>query len=408
MALKIAIVAHGFIPQYRVPLYELLNQRSNVSYVVFHGGVPSDLGTRAAAGPFKFPTQPVTLHEIQLGKWVIIYQPVVKAILFGGYDAVVVGHEIRFISNVILALLCKLRGIAVLYWGFGYHYDIERGSDVPERRKGFREAAVGAFKRALTRLSDGYLAYTRPGAERLAAAGYPSERIYVLQNTIDVTEQIALHRALEAVDPAAIRSAYGLRPDSVVLVFVGRLIAMKRVDLLIEAVRKINGASRQFVETIIVGAGPAEDDLKTLASDVPGVRFVGELPPGEEIARYLKVASALVIPGNVGLAAVHAFAHGRPVITRKHHMHGPEVNYITHGVNGLIVEGGPDDFAEALTRFVESRGCQKQLADAALVARDEFRIERMADRFDRAVRETIGRGRSVQIALRSRPQSWER
>ena len=36
----------------------------------------------------------------------------------------VLGHEVKFLSNILLALLCKARGIPVLYWGFGYHVKV--------------------------------------------------------------------------------------------------------------------------------------------------------------------------------------------------------------------------------------------------------------------------------------------
>ena len=45
-------------------------------------------------------------------------------------------------------------------------------------------------------------------------------------------------------------------------VFIGRLVPIKRVDQLIEAVRKINSdkLSGHFVEAVIVGAGMCEEE----------------------------------------------------------------------------------------------------------------------------------------------------
>jgi len=85
----------------------------------------------------------VTNHEFRIGPLSLIYQPVVWEILTGGYDAIVITSEAKFVSNLLLALLCKLRGIAVLHWGFGYHPPRgSRESDVPN--------PLGCFPTAIT------------------------------------------------------------------------------------------------------------------------------------------------------------------------------------------------------------------------------------------------------------------
>ena len=48
--IRVAILHQGFIPQYRVRFYELLNQASGTQYVVFHGAPASNSGWIAARG----------------------------------------------------------------------------------------------------------------------------------------------------------------------------------------------------------------------------------------------------------------------------------------------------------------------------------------------------------------------
>jgi glycosyltransferase involved in cell wall biosynthesis len=231
------------------------------------------------------------------------------------------------------------------------------------------------------------------GRDKLVAGGYPSERVFVLQNTIDMTEQIRLYENIADEDEREIRRRLGLRPDSIVFLHIGRLVQIKRVDLMIEAVRRINDehlASRP-VEALIIGSGPAEEELKAGAAGIAGIHFLGALPPNEEVARCLKVSAAVVIGGMVGLVANHALAHGRPVIARDTDVHSPEVEYIEDDINGLMVPGSMDDFVAALARFVDSPEMQARLAAGALRSRETLRIEFMAENFDNAVRTTIGR-----------------
>jgi glycosyltransferase involved in cell wall biosynthesis len=391
---KVAILNHGYLPHYRVRFYELLAECDSFDYVVFHGAPPSWVGMPELKGPFAFPQRRVENHEFCLGPLTLVYQPVVREILFGGYDAIVITTESKFISNMLLLLLCKLRGIAVLYWGFGYHPPRgSRESNVPNKPL---LVVTTAIKKLFTRLSDGFIAYTKSGAELLIRSGYPSERTFFVQNTIDMTEQMRLYDAERETDPQAIRREFGLRPDSVVFTFIGRLVPIKRVDQLIEAVRLINGQqlSGRPVEAVIIGDGMCMDELKAQAADVAGVHFLGALPPNDQVARCLKVSAGAVVAGMVGLVANHAMAHGRPVITRALDTHSPEIEYIEHERTGLIVPGDLYEFAVTLARFADDAEWQSRLAAGALAMRDSLRMDDMAARFDEATRITVDRKRS--------------
>jgi glycosyltransferase involved in cell wall biosynthesis len=400
---KVAILNHGYLPHYRVRFYELLAERGGFDYVVFHGAPPSWVGASELEAPFAFPQRRIENHEFRVGPLTLIYQPVVWEILTGGYDAIVITTEAKFISNLLLALLCKPRRIAVLHWGFGYHPQRgTRESDVPHRLIGL----TTAIKKWFTTLADGFIAYTRSGAEKLIESGYPRERTFFVQNTIDMTEQVRLYEAERNTDKAAIRREFGLKLDSAVFVFIGRLVPIKRVDQLIDAVRRINRdhLCERFVEAVIIGGGMCEGELKAQAVDVPGIHFLGALPPNDQVARCLKAGCATVVAGMVGLVANHAFAHGSPVITRDLDTHSPEVEYIEHEKSGLIVPGDLDNFAETLARFADSDEWQARLAQGALEAREALRMDSMAERFDEAVRVTVERKQPRRLVGAARPQ----
>ncbi|HVC52201.1 MAG TPA: glycosyltransferase family 4 protein [Stellaceae bacterium] len=394
MVARVAILHHGYIPHYRVRLYELLAERGRVEYTVFHGAPPSWVGVDEITGPFAFRERRVRNREIRIGPSTLLYQPVIWEILTGGYDGVVIAIEAKFIANMLLAPLAKLRGMTVLFWGFGYHP--ARGFNDSDKAHPWFLAGLNRFKNALTRLGDGYIAYTGQGAARLAETGFPPDHTFYVQNTIDMQEQFRLHEQVVADDPQEIRRSLGLRPDSVVLASISRLVQFKRIDQLIDVVQRINRnrLAARPVELLIVGSGPLEAELKAQAADTPEIHFLGALPPDERVARCLRVSVAAVVCGIVGLLANHALAHGRPVITRELDSHSPELEYIEPGQNGLIVPGDLDAFATELARVADSPEWQKQLAEGALRSREALRMETMAERFDNAVATTLARRRA--------------
>jgi glycosyltransferase involved in cell wall biosynthesis len=389
----VAILYQSFVPRYRVRFFELLHERSEIEYVVFHGQPPARTGHSAATGPFAFPNVWTDNRELRIAGQTLIYQPIVRRVMSTRFDAIVVAPWIRLLSNLILVPLFKARGKAVIAWGHGF----EKEEDHPVPIKAALRV-MAALKAWMVRSVDGYLleTYTERGARQLAANGVAPDRVHAVRNTLDMSEQIALHRQLADVRPKEIRGSLGLRQDSAVLVCIGRIYKEKRAGELVETVRLIRARHPEMsVEAVVIGDGPELAEIKAEAADLAGFHFLGELHDQEAIARYMRVASAVVIPGAIGLVVNHAFAHGVPVITRDSLVHGPEVDYIEHGVNGLVVPGGLDQFADAIAEVIASQDLQRVLAEGALKTRSELSLDDMVSAFDRGVAASLGRDQGL-------------
>ena len=254
-----AVILDGYVPRYRVRLYELLAERSEIEYVVFHGKPPARNAALSAKPPFRFPSREVRNVELRLGGRTLIHQRGVPGAVREDFQAIVIGAQLRFVSSLVLLALWKLRRRPVILWGQGFDKDEDVG--------GIGHAALAAkrrLKRTMARSVDGYLVYTAGGRERLVNAGLDPERVFVVQNTLDVEEQIAIHDQLQDADVSQLRSELGLRQDSVVLLFVGRLYREKRVPDLLEAVRMIRSArmTTRPIEVVVIGQGPELADIR--------------------------------------------------------------------------------------------------------------------------------------------------
>jgi len=390
----------GFVPPYRARFFELLDASSDIEFCVLHGSPPRGSAHRAAPEPLRFPNAWTDNRELRLAGRTLVYQPVIGKLLRGRWSGAVVGAELKLVANFLVLGLFKLRGLPVLFWG--------QGDEKVEDRRGLAALLSSLGNRAKARLArwvDGYLVYTEGGAKRLVQSGVDPARISVVRNTLDMEEQIELHARWLAADPVPLRYELGLRPDSVVLLYLGRIYAEKRVEELVEVVRRIRSEAGPGgdVEAVVVGDGPGLPGVLRASAGMSDVHLRGEVRDPDAVARLLRIADAVVIPGKVGLAINHAFAHGVPLITRESDLHAPEFEYLRRGVNGIVVPGGIDDFTAALRVFAGSTDLRRDLAEGALATRDELRLDHMVAAFDGGVTRVLESAGSRHERTPSRP-----
>jgi glycosyltransferase involved in cell wall biosynthesis len=123
---------------------------------------------------------------------------------------------------------------------------------------------------------------------------------------------------------------------------VGRLIAYKRHDIVIEAFNRLK------LPLKIIGRGPEMERLKKMAG--PTIEFLGRVPD-EELPRYYAECRAFVFPQeeDFGIVAVEAMASGRPLIAYRG---GDIVEHMEEGRMGVFFdEQTPEAVAEAIGRF---------------------------------------------------------
>ena len=130
-------------------------------------------------------------------------------------------------------------------------------------------------------------------------------------------------------------------------------------------VQKIN--KKISSKLLLIGDGPEMNSLKLKSENYSRVIFHGEILDMESIGKMLFASDMMLIPGYVGLAVVHAFAYGCPVITTKTDLkygpfHSPEFEYIIEGKNGFFLKGEIQEYTKKLLEIIKEKESLKQIS----------------------------------------------
>jgi glycosyltransferase involved in cell wall biosynthesis len=201
-------------------------------------------------------------------------------------------------------------------------------------------------------------------ADRLVAAGLPPGRVRVVGNGLEASAFTVTQRS-------------PIRSD---IVFVGRLIDEKRVDLLVAAVAEL-GRAMPHLRCLVIGDGPQRAALEAQVAEAGVgdlVRFVGHVGEADKMA-LMKASQILVLPSireGFGIAAVEGQAAGlAPVVVRS--PHSAAASLVRDGVDGVVCEPDAHALAAALRSLLTDPGRlarMQMLAQQAAAAWDWDRV----------------------------------
>jgi glycosyltransferase involved in cell wall biosynthesis len=143
---------------------------------------------------------------------------------------------------------------------------------------------------------------------------------------------------------------------------------------------------------MIVGGGAGAEKLRAEFGDEAWFHMPGPVFDPDRLGELMRASDAIVIPDYVGLAINHGFAHGLPTITMRSAIHGPEIEYLKSGANGLILDG-EEGLRDGLRQFAKSAALRATLAAGALASREQLSLEHMVKAFDGAVTRALERSR---------------
>lgn len=219
-------------------------------------------------------------------------------------------------------------------------------------------------------------------------------RSYGVKNRIEIIPN-AIHlisfKEDDVFKRTEIKKKYNLKEDDKIILFVGRVASEKSIDKIIKALAIIKKRDISKVKLLIIGDGPAMDELKQLARTLKiekDVIFAGTVSY-EEIRHYYKMAYVFTIASTTetfGIVTIEALASRVPVLAVK----APgAVDILTDGVDGLLVDNDVEKFANALEKIIREPELREKLSRGALKTSEKYSIDTISERMLNLYREVI-------------------
>jgi len=246
------------------------------------------------------------------------------------------------------------------------------------------DAALSALQRRVHRMlaprMDGFIVAGSQGVERLRGLGVSPSLVQVALQSADLDglgDPVAARRARPAGGPVRVLA-------------VGRLVADKNLDVLIEAFADAGFAEGE-AELEIRGAGPLEPELRALAwrLGVP-LALPGPAAPGElgEVYANADVLALVSSYEPFGVTLREGAAAGLPLIASRRA--GAVGDVALDGENAIVVDPGDrSQISDALGRLVREPDLRERLAAGSLEVTARHPPEADVEAWERAILRTL-------------------
>ncbi len=316
---RVAILANS-LPPYRVALHRrIVNEIPGVRlfslYTHAKSNAPWEIDPPAEIEPVSF----THLRPLQQGpviiRWIEQNRP--SAVIVNGYND---AARMQVLSH------CHRHGVPVMLWG-----DSNIRSD---RVTGVKALIKSRIVRRAVRLSDLILPCGSLGQQYFEKYGADPKRIIWMPYEPDYE----LIRTISAEQIDQVRLRFHLPAGRKRLVYSGRLIGVKRVDLLLNAFEQL-APQRPDWDLVVVGDGPLHQSLQDSlpASIAQRVTWTGFLDDQQTVSAVYRACDVLVHPADIepwALVINEAAAAGLAIVASD--AVGAAAELVRDGVNGRI------------------------------------------------------------------------
>lgn len=266
--------------------------------------------------------------------------------LFKGYHKFILLGKPTSISTWMVLILGRLMGKKIYFWSHGWY--------------GKESKSKSFIKKLFFGLANGTMTYGNYARNLMIKEGLKAEKITTIHNSLMYDEQISIRETLK---PSNVYKEH-FKNDNPVIIFIGRLTPIKKLDQIIMA-QEICRKNNFNFNIVFIGDGSEKDYLENLAKDhglINSVWFYGPSYDEKELSNLIFNADLCVAPGNIGLTAMHAMAYGCPCMSHNDFPYQmPEFEAIQEGVTGGFFErDNVESLAENIQKWFENHKFERE------------------------------------------------
>ena len=326
----------NFFPLYRKSIWKkLLNNKK--SDVIFYFDPIQNEGIEVEKQFFSESNKLNSFKEVKnfyfFGR-VIWQSRIVRECLSASFNQAIFLGDMNILSTWISLLICKLRNKKTILWTHGFY-----GNENYIKRK---------LRILFYSIGNKYLLYEQRGKKLMIRAGFDASKIFVIYNSLDYDLQKEYFENYQKNNTKRELTFFKNSKLKTIL-FLGRLTSVKKIDLLIKSVNKLNSKRVNF-NLLIIGEGPQKSSLKKISKEgleKGWIYFYGKTYKESELSKLIYSSDLMVSPGNTGLNAVNALSYGTPVGTHNNlNKQMPEAAIIENQKTGFFFnENDSDDLS---------------------------------------------------------------
>lgn len=213
---------------------------------------------------------------------------------------------------------------------------------------------IAFWKKPLFQLADAVFSYNDYSKQLMVKVGFNPDSLHPIHNSLDYDNQLDLRNSIRPSD--LYKSHFG--NDNPVLIMIGRLNLRKHLNMLFEAVDILKKRGELY-NIVLIGDGEDRLQLEQLAKDkglMETTWFYGACYDEKQNAILLSSADMCVVPGDIGLTAIHSLMFGVPALTHNCFKYqGPEFEAIKPGVTGDFYDfGSVESLAEKISQWFKN------------------------------------------------------
>ena len=339
--MKKVLIIQRILPHYRINFFKQLENLLNKNQISLRIIAGQPRSNEFFNLDNKSKSNVTNIKNLYFGKK--LYLSLVNFLKFKQYDLIIVEQCNSAILNYLIFIFYNKKKIA--FWGHGKNLNTYK-----------KKYFSNFIRKCLLTQINHFFAYTKISAKIIRNMGFNKDNITIINNSIDLDD---FENHINDISKSALESSYyGLfkknrRSDDIVGIFCGRLVELKNIPLLLEAITLIHQRYKSF-KMIIIGDGNYKKLVDEFSKKNNWCVSIGSVYEREK-ALYFSHGDIFINTGMTGLAILDAFRAKLPYITMDNKIHSPEIAYLENGINGFISKNCKDDLVNCIYDIVSDR-----------------------------------------------------